>query len=357
MCPALDLEAGDRQTSPPRVLARARALTEAVIRDQIAALHPSIAAIAEYHLGWRDAAGTAIPAGNGGGKGVCLALPILAAEAVGADASTGVPGGVALELVHTFTHLHDDIMDGDTRRRHRESAWKVFGVGPAILTGDTLFAQAVRMLAAVPGTGAAAVRCLIDACMDLSTGQALDLAYEKRSIDGPGAVELDGYLAMADGKTGALYGCSLSIGAVLAGSPQPVIDSLHAAGRHLGLVAQVVNDINGIWGDPAVTGKPVLGDLLRRKKSLPVVAALAAVGNRPAMRRRLLDLWSASDCTEVTARDLLATLDEVRARDLCAAQADRHHQRALAHLDEVALPEPVREELSELAGFILRREG
>jgi geranylgeranyl diphosphate synthase, type I len=339
--------------SRPPILSSARELSERDLRDAIGRLHPVIAAMCEYHFGWRDAEGK--PTGSPGtGRGVCLALPVLSARAVGAPAATAVPGAVALELVHVFTHVHDDIMDGDTLRRHEESLWKVFGVGPAILTGDAMFALALAVLVAVPAGGPAAMRCVLDMCLDLAAGQALDLEFEKRPVDGPGAVDLVDYLAVADGKTGALYGCGLSLGAVLAEAPDHTVRALAAAGRKLGIAAQVADDIVGMWGDPAITGKPVLGDLARRKKSLPVLAALAA--DEP-VRDRFVELWSSPTWDEPVLRSVREVLDKANAREFCEEHADRHLRDAIAHLDEVAMPEPVRAEILGLAHYIRHRRG
>ncbi|MFC5802369.1 polyprenyl synthetase family protein [Streptomyces formicae] len=335
---------------PPPVLARAQTLTDVMLRVEIGRLPPALAEVSEYHLGWREAGGS-LPRPDGGGKGVCLALPILSAEAAGAEAVTGIPGAVALELVHIFTHMHDDIMDGDAWRRHRQSVWKVFGIGSAILTGDALLVLAVRVLAAAPGAGPRTIEGFADACLDLAAGQALDLAYEELPLE---SIGLDAYVAMAGGKTGALYGCALSIGAELAGAPASTVTALRQAGHELGLVAQMVDDINGTWGDPAITGKPVLNDLIRRKKTLPVLAAIRA---KDSVRFRFVELWRADEGAASTAQAMLATLKDADARAFCDAQAEHHYRQALAHLEGVDMTAPVRAEIGDLARFIRHRQG
>ncbi|UUN25295.1 polyprenyl synthetase family protein [Streptomyces sp. FIT100] len=345
-----------RGSESPPVLARAHTLTEAALRTEIDRLPPALSKMSRYHLGWCDSQGNRTDPG-GGGKGVCLALPILSAEAAGAEATTGVPGAVALELVHIFTHMHDDIMDGDAWRRHRQSVWKVFGTGPAILTGDALLVLAVRALAAAPGAGPRTIEGFADACLDLASGQALDLAYEELPLDD---IDLDAYLAMAGGKTGALYGCALSIGAELAGAPASTVSALRYAGRELGLVAQMVDDINGMWGDPAVTGKPVLNDLIRRKKTLPVLAAIRA---RDSVRHRFVESWladgsvdeSPDSTADSTAGAMLAALEDANARAFCDERAEHHYRQALAHLEALQMTATVRAELGDLARFIRHR--
>ncbi len=156
------------------------------------------------------------------------------------------------ELLHTFSLLHDDIMDGDALRRGRPAVWKAYGTGPAVLTGDALFALAVETLTAAPATShaAAAVRRLTRASRDLVRGQADDLLFAHRPWTGPDAVSTGEYEAMAEHKTGALLGCALALGAGLAGAPQETAAALDRAGRHLGVAFQIADDLLGIWGDP-----------------------------------------------------------------------------------------------------------
>ena len=177
---------------------------------------------------------------------------------------------VAVELVHNWSLLHDDIMDNDTERRHRPTAWTVFGVGPAILAGDALLALAQDLLLEDDTLkGAWASRCLSAAVLRLVDGQGEDLAFEKRDD-----VTLAECLDMAGNKTAALMACACSIGAVHLGAPPTLAMALAGFGAHVGLAFQLTDDLLGIWGAPEVTGKPVRADLRARKKSLPVVAAL-----------------------------------------------------------------------------------
>ena len=179
---------------------------------------------------------------------------------------------VAVELVHNFSLLHDDIMDNDTERRHRPTAWTVFGVGAAILAGDALLALAQDMLLEDGHPqGAWAARCLSAAVQRLIGGQGSDLAFEKRED-----VTLAECLDMAGDKTAALMACACSIGAVHLGAPPALAMGLAGFGAHVGLAFQLTDDLLGIWGAPEVTGKPVRADLRARKKSLPVVAALTS---------------------------------------------------------------------------------
>ncbi|HEY6295671.1 MAG TPA: polyprenyl synthetase family protein [Streptosporangiaceae bacterium] len=197
----------------PEGVALARDLVSPAMESAIGRLTPDVRAVAAYHLGFADAAGH--PTGNGSGKALRPALALLSARAAGAPPERGVPSAVAVELVHNFSLLHDDIMDGDTERRHRPTAWTVFGVGAAILAGDALLALAQDILLE-DGTpqGAWATRCLSAAVQRLIGGQGSDLAFEKRDD-----VSLAECLEMAGDKTAALMACACSIGAVHLGAP------------------------------------------------------------------------------------------------------------------------------------------
>ena len=258
------------------LLERGRTLATPVLRAAVDRLAPPMDTVAAYHFGWIDAEGR--PAAGDGGKAVRPALALLSAQAAGADPEVGVPGAVAVELVHNFSLLHDDLMDGDEQRRHRDTVWKVHGPAQAILVGDALFALAGEILLELGTVEAGrATRRLTSATRKLIDGQAQDISYEHRE-----RVTVEECLEMEGNKTGALLACATSIGAVLGGADDRTADTLERYGYHLGLAFQAVDDVLGIWGDPVSTGKQTWSDLRQRKKSLPVVAALAA--GRPGLR-------------------------------------------------------------------------
>ncbi|MEU6095229.1 polyprenyl synthetase family protein [Streptomyces sp. NPDC047079] len=293
-----------------RILDRARELVAPALSDAVATLHPWVAEMAGYALG-RHGADT----GPRGGKGVRQALALLGAELAGAPADTGVPAAVAVELVHAFSLVHDDIMDGDALRRGRPALWKAYGTGPAVLAGDALFALGVETLSTVPS----AVRRLTGALGDLVHGQADDLLFARRPWTGPEAVTIQEYEAMAERKTGALLGCALALGAHLGGASDGTAAALDRVGRHLGVAFQIVDDLLGIWGDPEITGKPVHGDLREGKKTFPVLAALGG-SHGP----ELAELLTAGDAAE-RAADLVA-----RSGGRAAALRETRRQLALA---------------------------
>ncbi|MFF4486715.1 polyprenyl synthetase family protein [Streptomyces sp. NPDC001544] len=333
-------------SSAPEVLGRCRELVRPALAEAVGRLHPWVGEMAAYTFGWCEVGGA--PAVAPGGKGVRQALAVLGAEAAGAAGRAGVAGAVAVELVHAFSLLHDDIMDGDATRRRRPTVWKAYGTGPAVLAGDALFALAVETLAVEPG-GAGAVRVLSAALTDLVRGQADDLLFAARPWTGAERVSPKEYRAMAEHKTGALLGCAAALGATLGGAPAATVAALDEAGRALGVAFQLVDDVLGIWGDPAVTGKPVHGDLRERKKTFPVLAALAAPG--PAARR-LAALLDSPGETEAAAE----LVEELGGRAAALAEARRHTATARAALTAEPLAAGAAGELRCLLDFLVARD-
>jgi geranylgeranyl diphosphate synthase type I len=327
--------------SVPPALGRARTLVDPAMRAAVAGLDPAHPAISEYHLGWTEADGT--PRERAGGKAVRPAVTMLAAEACGGSPERAVPGAVSVELIHNFSLIHDDVMDQDTERRHRPTVWALWGIPAAILSGDALQNLAQQVL--LPCDPRAAV-ALGEAVSELIRGQTEDLAFERRDW-----VELAECRAMAAGKTGALLAVSARIGALLGGGDDAAADALSTYGAHVGMAFQLVDDVLGIWGDPAVTGKPVLSDLRGRKKSLPVTYVLSA-GGGPA---QAIGAWLAG--SEVLDLQRVAdVLEEAGARDWALAEAGREVELANQALDSVSLAGPARDELKELTRFLTHRE-
>lgn len=323
------------------ILAKARNIVEPVHRDAVDRLPISVRRLVGYHIGWWDAA--ELP-NTTAGKSLRPALVLAAASAVGGDPGAGVLEAVAVELVHDFSLLHDDIMDGDLMRRQRSSAWSRFGTGEALLAGDFLLALATDLLAARSD-----VKVLTAAVLELCAGQAADIAFERRDD-----VEVAECVAMAEAKTGALLGCACELGALAGGGDGHRAALLGRFGRHLGLAFQLIDDVLGIWGDPAVTGKPVSSDLVSRKKSLPVVAAMAS--GTPA-GDQLKDLYHRHREQEQTSVAVLADLVlTAGGRDWALSEADRQVSLAMASLAEAAPDAGAETDLMTLAAFMTGRD-
>jgi len=328
------------------LLERIRDDVEPRMRAAMAELPVRLRHIGGYHLGWWDERGTAQR--GMGGKAVRAALTLAVSRALGGD-DAALTGAVAVELVHNFTLLHDDVMDHDPLRRHRPTVWAVFGTTDAILVGDALQALAVRVLAqdrhpaAMPALDHLA-GCMIEVCM----GQSTDCSFEQRTDITLGQCE-----AMALGTTGALLGSACAIGALYAGAAPGAVAALDAFGRQLGLAFQLVDDLLGIWGEPAVTGKPAGADLLARKKSLPVVAALTS---GTAAGEELATLYHTDlPVGDADVAHLADLVERAGGRAWAHRQAADHSAAALAHL-RAAVPDDERtHDLLSLVGVLTRR--
>jgi geranylgeranyl diphosphate synthase type I len=336
-----------RTSSIDDLLTWSRDTVDPHLRAAVDHLPEPLRHICGYHFGWRDASGKAVRGKPG--KALRPALTLLTARAVGGDTAAATPAAVAVELAHNFSLLHDDVMDRDQTRRHQPTAWTVFGTSEAILAGDALLAQASYALAPAGGT---AVRWLNDAVIELCQGQAQDLAFERRTD-----VVLDECVTMAHRKTSALLEVSCALGALAGGADEATVHLMRGFGRHLGLAFQLVDDLLGIWGSPAVTGKPVLNDLRARKKSLPVTYVLCRGGNRAED----LAAWYAEERpadgdTEETLRRVAALIETAGGRGWATEEAERQLRLADAALDRVDLPAAPRAELSDLARYLTRRE-
>lgn len=352
--PPASKAAGRTAADVPALLERGRTLAMPVLRAAIDRLAPPMDTVAAYHFGWIDAQGR--PADGDGGKAVRPALAVLSAEVTGAAPEVGVPGAVAVELVHNFSLLHDDLMDGDEQRRHRDTVWKVHGPAQAILVGDALFALANEVLLEL-GTAEAgrAARRLTTATRALIDGQAQDISYEHRD-----RVGVEECLEMEGNKTGALLACASSVGAVLGGADPRTADTLEKYGYHLGLAFQAVDDLLGIWGDPAATGKQTWSDLRQRKKSLPVVAALAEGGPASGQLAEILAADAGgSDFANFSEEEFAARaalIEQAGGREWTAQEARRQHAVAIEALDAVDMSDRVREQFTALADFVVVRK-
>ncbi|GHH56620.1 polyprenyl synthetase family protein [Lentzea cavernae] len=325
-----------------------RAQVVLALQDDVVRLCPGVSVVAGYHAGWLTAEGE--PATGVLGKGLRSRLAVLAGAGTGAGAEMCVAAAVAVEFVHDFSLLQDDVMDGDTERRYQPAAWTVFGAPAALLAGDSLLAAAAEVLLEADSPHAArATRRLLQTVRALILGQTQDLAFEQRLKVTP-----DEYLAMASGKTAALISCAASLGAVLAGASDEVVALLAEYGTHLGLAFQLTDDLLGIWGDPLVTGKPVLADLRRRKKSAPVVAALNS-GGRDSLELATY-FMSSRPLGQSDVRRMALLVEQCGGRRWAVEQTAWHTAAALRCLSSLGLPPSVTNELTEIAHSVHGRK-
>lgn len=306
-----------------------------------------------YHLGWVNERFQ--PASADVGKRLRPTLCLLCAEATGGDYHTALPVAAAVELVHNFSLIHDDIEDRSHERRHRPTVWRLWGEPHAINVGDGLFVVARLTLHKLLDRGVAPERVLAltndldKACLALCQGQYLDMSFEERTD-----VTVEMYLEMIGGKTAALIGYAAYAGAYLGSDDARTAEGYRRFGRELGLAFQIVDDVLGIWGDPAITGKPAAEDIACKKKSLPIVYAFERA--RGAKRKALEEIYSKPAIEEEEdKRCVLGILDELGAKTYAQRMAEVYRDHALAELPPPDGEKPAQEGLRLLARYLVDR--
>jgi geranylgeranyl diphosphate synthase type I len=301
-----------------------------------------------YQLGWADADGH--PADARRGKGVRPLVALTACEAVGGDPLCAAPVAAAIELTHEFSLIHDDIQDNDHLRRGRPTLWTLCGVPQGISAGDALWAIARRELAET----AVSPDALLDifarydvACLRLAEGQHLDLAFEGRDD-----VTVEDYVDMVARKTGALLAAAAAMGGRAGGATVEVADGLGQFGRALGIAFQIQDDVLGLWGDPALTGKPVGADLLRRKKSLPVLLGR----DHAATAQGIARLYAAAEPSPADAAQLAQAMRAAGLRERTTLLAHEWAGQARRALDRLPLGTGPGAELAALVERAVTRE-
>lgn len=305
------------ETMLPAVETELRSIVAQHLPGRVAELREMMS----YHLGWTgEGAGK-----EAQGKRIRPLLVLLSAAAAGGDWHTALPAAAAVELIHNFSLIHDDIEDQSRLRRGRPTVWAVWGIPQAINAGDTMFTLAqiaiLRIANIIPANQAlSAANCLNQTCLDLTRGQYLDISYEGRCD-----LTLEDYWPMVEGKTAALLGCCTELGAIAAGVDDTRRAAFRQFGLSLGLAFQAQDDWLGIWGDPSVTGKSAASDLTSGKKSLPVLFALQQDG-------RFARRWAEGPLAAEEVPLISAWLAEDGAQEFTLQTADRLTSAALQAL-------------------------
>lgn len=322
---------------------------EARMRAALLSPEPALAPLygwLRYALGWAEIDGR--PAEARRAKGVRPRVCLTACAAVGGALESAVDAAAAIELTHEFSLIHDDIEDDDRTRRGRSALWTEIGVAQGINAGDALFGIARSLLsgegasprsAPPPDRRLSRLRRYDAACVALAEGQYLDLAFERAATVSP-----EDYVTMVARKTGALLGAAAALGALSGGADDVVADGLARWGELVGVAFQMRDDWLGLFGDPEHTGKPAGADLVRRKKSLPVLLGL----EDPALGEPLAALLAAEVAPEAAER----MVDRMRVRGLdqrVASAARARAEQAIEGLAPLALRSAERDALVELA--------
>ncbi len=335
MCDAMGPAEGARVTVP-RILDRYRprieeGLTEALCGEAL--LHE----ILRYHTGLEDEVGR--PA-RALGSLLRPSLVLFTAEELEGDAKRALAAAVALELVHNFSLLHDDIEDHDLLRRGRPAAWSRYGIGQAINAGDLVQTLAFSL---VLSAGIRAALALAEATVSMIEGQGLDLALAGKEAS------VEEYLEMEEKKTGSLFACAFRLGAITAAAPPELEERVAGLGREIGLLFQIRDDILGVWGTEAETGKPAGSDLRARKSLLVAIARGRAA---PRDRAILERIWRQDEVNDADVGRVAVILGRSGAREAAETMIAERLARARAILEALPFCE---EELEELLVYLAGR--
>ncbi len=280
-----------------------------------------------YQLGW---SGECVPAEYSGGKLVRPTLLLLACESVGGDWRQALPAAVAVELVHNFTLIHDDIEDDDEERRKRATVWRLWGKPQAINAGDAMHSMARLALLRLSETGVLPEKCLLAAeildntCLVLCEGQYLDISYEDR-LD----ISVEDYLEMADRKTASLFAASLQMGALIGCDDDHTINQFQRFGQKMGQAYQMMDDVLGIWGEETAS------DLRKRKKTFPVIYTLEHA--TASEREELTGIYGKDELDPDDIGRVTAILDRMDANRYTRALAGKYYDLALAEIQGLDL--------------------
>lgn len=296
------------------------------------------------HMGWEtDLTGT--------GKRIRPLLLLLCYLGFHKDWQKALPAACALEWLHNFSLIHDDIQDQSALRRGRETVWKRWGIPQAINTGDALYALAhitfeqTQEAGIETGAVLAASKLLNQACLQLTQGQHRDLVFEAER-----SVTHAQYIEMISLKTSSLLSAAAAIGACLAGADQEQVASCRSFGHHLGLAFQILDDLLGIWGAPDKTGKITGDDSKAKKKTLPVIFGLEH-------SQSFAGWWASSTESELEIQRQADALEKLGALQFTKKLAADHTQKALAALAGARLAQPAQGELERLTANLLQRQG
>lgn len=306
-----------------------------------------------YHMGWANEQGDLLEERISAGKALRPTLCLFSCEAYSGSWEQAMPAAVALELVHNFSLIHDDIQDGDTERRHRPTLWALWGQPQAITAGNAM--RSLADASALWGAGLPerkALRAswlLTQAYLDMIRGQCMDLSFEGR-LD----IKLEDYLGMIACKTGALIRCGMEMGSLIGTDDEDSVHHFARIGAYLGRAFQIRDDHLGIWGDEVNTGKSVGNDIRRKKKSFPIVFALEAAEG--AARKRLTEVYSGEEVDERDVGDVLDVLAELNVEEYSTSDTERATELALGHAREANLSPWAMQELEQMAEFLVERQ-
>lgn len=306
------------------------------IEEELAAITPNNLAEASVYLT------------RAGGKMLRSALTLIVAEAVGGNRESALKAAAAIELIHTFSLIHDDIMDQDDMRRGMPSVHKVWGDDVAILAGDTLFSKAFEIIIGNEGTSSdqnnKALATVADACVKICEGQALDMGFEER-FD----VNENEYMEMIFKKTGALIAAATKAGAIMGGASEEIINAMYEYGRLIGLAFQIQDDYLDLVSDEETLGKPIGSDIGKGK--MTIIAIKGLISDDSGRLLEILKDDENSDDDIVEAIDILTNCGAIEYTHNLALESVKQAKEVLEILDDSSS----KQALIDIADFVLER--
>ncbi|HEY8388686.1 MAG TPA: polyprenyl synthetase family protein [Parasegetibacter sp.] len=283
-----------------------------------------------------------------GGKRVRPVLCMMGNELFDEINPSAVNLGIAIELFHNFTLVHDDIMDKAPLRRGLPTLHAKYGESTALLSGDVILVEAYEYLNKIESTFLHRVLHLFNkTAKEVCEGQQLDMDFEKMEW-----VTLPEYLRMIELKTSVLLAASLQMGAILGGAGEGNQHHLYEFGRNLGIAFQIQDDYLDAFGDPKKFGKQVGGDILANKKTFLLIRALEIAG--ADTKRSLQELLNSQPADKV--QQVLRIYKECRVDEWAIELKEQYLAKALVHLDNIAVLSARKEPLKQLARFLISRE-
>lgn len=340
-------------TSLPSVFERYRSQIDITLRSALDDNNSPAYQILKYALGWVDKSGSRIQTQQG--KRLRPTLCLLACEATGGTPGQALPAAAALEFIHDFSLIHDEIQDRDETRHHRPTIWTIWGDAKALVAGNILRLVADIAIWDLPDTKNTrnpnlnlAIR-LTEAYLEMIEGQYLDLYYEGRHD-----IAVENYMEMISRKTGALIRCSLVAGALIGTQKPEILQAFDVSGRAFGMVFQIRDDYLGIWGQESATGKPVGADIRRKKNAFPFVYAMSKASKKD--KNDLLSIYEMPEVGETDVKTALALIEKQGAKEESQDLAKYYTDKALMALTDIKLKPRAKRDIEELAHFLLVRD-
>jgi geranylgeranyl diphosphate synthase type I len=304
-----------------------------------------------YQFGWSDKDGN--PSDGTGGKRVRPVLCLATCEALGGDALQALAAAAAVEMLHNFSLVHDDIEDNSDERHQRPAVWRVWGVAQAINAGDSMHTLARLMLPRMQERGVSpenvlwAGQLIDEASLRLCEGQFMDLLYQEQP-----SVDMEAYLAMVRGKTASLMSCAMQLGGIIATGDRKVVDTLARCGTKLGIAFQIRDDLLDLAGNRS--RETLVGDIVEKKKTFPVVYALQ--NGTPKTRKDLTALYSKETLHNEDVERVLAILIGSGAIEAADKTAQQYYHEATGLLEELRTPEYDLDILCQFVHFMVNRD-